>query len=67
MPDYKGMGRKGGQQKAANRKLTDDQVRQVRVMLKENQLSGSAIGRHFGCGPDTIRSIRDGFNYRDVV
>lgn len=46
-----------------NRKLTDEQVREIR----NNRLGTLAIARYYGVSPKTIRSVRSGEYYKFVV
>jgi hypothetical protein len=49
--------------KASNRKLTDDQVREI----KNSTLSSRKLGPLMGVGYKTIQCIRKGTAYREVV
>jgi hypothetical protein len=44
------------------RKLTDDQVREIRV----NPIPGPALAKHYGVTPKVIYSIRKGETYQHV-
>jgi len=44
------------------RKLTDDQVREIR----KNPISGPALAKHYGVSHKVIADIRQGFTYRHV-
>jgi imidazolonepropionase-like amidohydrolase len=46
------------------RKLNDNQVREVRILLESNTIA--FIARQFGVGESTIRRIRDGERYGEV-
>lgn len=45
-----------------DRKLTDEQVREIR----SNPVGTRAMARHYGVSPKTIRSVRSGEVYRFV-
>ena len=45
-----------------NRKLTDDQVREIRV----NPIPGPVLAKHYGVTPKVIYSIRKGESYQHV-
>lgn len=47
------------------RKLNDNQVREIRILLETNTIA--FIARQFGVGESTIRRIRDGERYKDVI
>jgi hypothetical protein len=47
------------------RVLTDDQVREIRVLLP--QCSIAALARKYGVGESTIRRLRDGERYGEVI
>jgi hypothetical protein len=47
------------------RALTDDQVREIRVLLP--QYSIAALARKYGVGESTIRRLRDGERYGEVI
>jgi len=47
-----------------NRKLTDDQVRQVRIDLRT--MSIAKVAETYGVSTSTIKGIRDGINYANV-
>jgi hypothetical protein len=46
--------------------LTDQQVREIRALLREGRLSLSEIGRRYGRPASTIQQIRDGGTYAFV-
>jgi len=48
----------------ASRILSDEQVREIRVLLVNNTIA--SISRKFGVGESTIRRIRDGERYCEV-
>jgi hypothetical protein len=52
--------------RAANRKLSDSDVRQVRIMLQDLELSYEVIGNRFGVSRHTIRGIDTEWSYKDV-
>lgn len=47
-------------------KLTDEKVRSIRQLLREEELNLSDIGRRFGVSSDLIYNIRDGKTWRHV-
>ena len=47
------------------RVLSDNQVREIRILLDNNTIA--FIARQFGVGESTIRRIRDGERYGDVI
>ena len=47
------------------RVLSDSQVREIRILLDNNTIA--FIARQFGVGESTIRRIRDGERYGDVI
>ena len=44
------------------RKLTDDQVREIRV----NPIPGPVLAKHYGVSHKVIADIRQGYSYRHV-
>jgi DNA invertase Pin-like site-specific DNA recombinase len=54
-------GKAGGQ-----RKLNDEQVREIRALVAE-RTSHRVIAERFGCQPSTIYRIAKGINYKDVT
>lgn len=47
------------------RVLTDDQVREIRVLLPQHSIA--ALARKYGVGESTIRRLRDGERYGEVI
>lgn len=47
-------------------KLTPDQVREVRKLILEGEISLRKIAKMFGCSRHTIMDIRDGTTYKSV-
>jgi len=45
-----------------NRKLTDDQVREIRV----NPVASIVLAKHYGVAPKVITSVRKGESYQHV-
>lgn len=56
---------KTGKPIKAKRVLSESQVREVRILLESNTIA--FIARQFGVGESTIRRIRDGERYGDVI
>ena len=46
------------------RVLTDEQVREIRVLLPQHSIA--ALARKYGVGESTIRRLRDGERYTEV-
>lgn len=55
---------KAGKPLKATRILSDDQVREIRVLLNSQYIA--EIARRFNVGESTIRRIRDGERYGDI-
>jgi len=47
------------------RVLTDDQVREIRVLLPQHSIA--ALAKKYGVGETTIRRLRDGERYGEVI
>jgi group I intron endonuclease len=47
------------------RVLTDEQVREIRVLLPQHSIA--ALARQYGVGESTIRRLRDGERYAEVI
>jgi hypothetical protein len=47
------------------RVLTDEQVREIRVLLPQHSIA--ALARKYGVGESTIRRLRDGKRYSEVI
>ena len=48
------------------KKLTEDQVREIKQLLQQSLLSCRSIGRRFGVAGETIRSIRKGRYWKHI-
>jgi len=56
---------KTGKPLKAKRVLSNNQVREIRILLDNNTIA--FIARQFGVGESTIRRVRDGERYGDVI